>query len=487
MRYDAIVIGSGVGGSVAAAVMAANGQRVCLLEKNNRTGGVCASFEREGFSVDIGTHMFSRGRKGPLGRLTRRLGIAPIPFVQTEDLAHVSGFGQMLRIPRDVHRYPTFLAQAAWQLRLRPRDMWEATRFFGDILRFDEARLPEYDRMSMWDFVTGYTRNPRLVGLFGLLLGLYFILPLRDASAGEGIWCFKRMVFDRGLSYPRGGAAVVPNTFVDAARSRGADVLLNHKVSSVEVHGGAVRAVTCSDGQVLEAPVVIATTSLKDLIGLVGEAQFPSTYVDRVRALKSSMIAVQAKVALKRPLVEAGALVGVTGEGLDPTSLELGDLDRLYGDILEGRLPPLTPIYAPVPSNFDHSLAPPGMQLITACAAAPTSDIPLVQEGAVWEQNLMRSLSAMIPGIDGEILWSSTMSVQAIGRWMGKLYAPAVSTGQTPSQVGNRRPPVRTPVRGLYAAGCNAGGRGVGTELAAVSGEEAADAAICDLFNGLVY
>ena len=51
---------------------------------------------------------------------------------------------------------------------------------------------------------------------------------------------------------------------------------------------------------------------------------------------------------------------------------------------------------------------------------------------------------------------------------------------------GNRRPPVHTPVLGLYACGCNAGSRGIGTELAATSGAEAADRVIQDRSNGLI-
>jgi prolycopene isomerase len=56
-----------------------------------------------------------------------------------------------------------------------------------------------------------------------------------------------------------------------------------------------------------------------------------------------------------------------------------------------------------------------------------------------------------------------------------------VSTGQTPDQVGKKRPPVYTPLRGLYLAGCNAGARGVGTELAAASAMECVDRVLTDL------
>jgi prolycopene isomerase len=74
-----------------------------------------------------------------------------------------------------------------------------------------------------------------------------------------------------------------------------------------------------------------------------------------------------------------------------------------------------------------------------------------------------------------------TFSVEFIERWIGKDFGPAVSTGQTPDQVGRRRPTVHTPVRGLYLAGCNAGARGVGTELAAASAIECVERILADL------
>ena len=71
-------------------------------------------------------------------------------------------------------------------------------------------------------------------------------------------------------------------------------------------------------------------------------------------------------------------------------------------------------------------------------------------------------------------------SVAFIEKWIGKEFGPAVSTAQTPDQVGRRRPPVYTPVPGLYLAGCNAGARGVGTELAAASAMECVDRILAD-------
>ena len=93
-RYDTIVIGSGMGGTSAAALLAKAGLRTLLLEKNPRLGGSCSYYEKRGFHIDYGTHMFSRGWKGPLGAVQRRLGIPRerrVRFVRTRDIAVLRG------------------------------------------------------------------------------------------------------------------------------------------------------------------------------------------------------------------------------------------------------------------------------------------------------------------------------------------------------------------------------------------------------------
>ena len=134
-----------------------------------------------------------------------------------------------------------------------------------------------------------------------------------------------------------------------------------------------------------------------------------------------------------------------------------------------------------MPTNFDPSLAPPGHQLLTVCAVAPTSDVALARSRARWEEAMLRALRRVVPGLDEHALFVDRFSVDFIESWIGKEFGPAVSTGQTPDQVGKNRPPVHSPMRGLYFAGCSAGARGVGTELAAASAMECVDRVLFDI------
>jgi prolycopene isomerase len=190
---------------------------------------------------------------------------------------------------------------------------------------------------------------------------------------------------------------------------------------------------------------------------------------------------VQAKIALSKKLVSAGSLVGGVADDGGRAYADTEELRAAMDSLHDGRIPRVIPLYCPVPTNFDPNLAPPGHQLLTVCAVAPTTDIALKDPGPAWEEAMLRAMRRVVPGLDEHALFVDVFSVPFLERWIGKETGPAVSTGQTPGQVGDKRPQVVTPIEGLYIAGCGAGGRGVGTELAAASAMECVDAIVMDL------
>lgn len=485
----AVVVGSGIGGSAATLLLADAGIPVTLVEKNRRLGGSCSGYEKQGFHVDIGTHMFCRGNKGPLGDVLRRVGEeGAIRFVRTRDIAELRFFKpndphrvNAVAVPADLHRMPRFAVEIAFALDLSIPEAIRAARLFTHILTMSDEEVERWDDRTIEDFVAPFTDHAPTLAVFGFLLGLYFILPYWDVSAGEALYCFRKMARDNALSYPKGGSIAIPETYARLARARGAEVRTGSGVKRIVVAENRVTGVELEGGTLLPADIVISTSSLRTTVSsLVGKEHFPASYVDRALSIKGSYIAVQAKIGLKKKLVEAGCLVGGVGDGIDLASVDADDMKAMFQHLVRGEVPPIVPFYCPVPSNFDPDLAPPGHQLLTVCAVAPTSDVPLTHPPAAWEEAMLKAIRRVVPGLDDHAVFIDTFGVEFIEKWIGKEFGPAVSTGQTPDQVGRKRPPVYTPIRGLYLAGCNAGARGVGTELAATSAMECVDRILAD-------
>src|ERR1700681_1762093 len=59
MDYEVVVVGGGIGGLTTAAVLAARGVRVCLLERNSRVGGCVANFEHLGYAFEPTAGLYS--------------------------------------------------------------------------------------------------------------------------------------------------------------------------------------------------------------------------------------------------------------------------------------------------------------------------------------------------------------------------------------------------------------------------------------------
>ena len=73
-KYDAIVVGSGIGGMAAGVLMAHQGKKVLMVEKHDCLGGRVSAYKKGEFNFDLGVHIISRGNKGPLGEVLRRVG-----------------------------------------------------------------------------------------------------------------------------------------------------------------------------------------------------------------------------------------------------------------------------------------------------------------------------------------------------------------------------------------------------------------------------
>ncbi len=465
-------MGSGVGGSVTSALLAASGQRVLVLEKNAVPGGILASYRRDGFKIDTGSHLVSRGDRGPLAAVLDAIG-GPAPRFLTHPIPVRSRGMFAATAPARRSGLPAVARQAVRDLGIPPLDTVRLARMMFHVFTLTELELRRWDRRTLDDFVRRYTEHPGAYFLFSFLASIFFVLPPWEVSAGEAIRCLRWVLRDYRLSYVEGGMDSLVSAMLGRVVAGGGEVVTGARVRSIRRHGQRLHVATAA-GDEVEADAVACNLAPSDLLDLFEPGAVPADWAERVRGLRGSGSAHQVKLALRRPLVDEGCIIGgLSLSGLTTKDLTIDLMERTVGAIADGRVSDPLALYAPVPTNYDPSLAPPGRQLIVASIYGPVREDP-ADDPARWRESALRAIAGVIPGLEDELLFAEFTPIPAVGRWMGKGNNAAICNAQVPGQVGRDRLPVATPLAGVWLCGDGAGGRGVGTELAAASGMAAA-------------
>jgi C-3',4' desaturase CrtD len=298
--YDVIVIGAGIGGLTAAALLARDGYRVLVLEGHIEPGGCASSFERkrpngDRFIFDVGATLFAGfGPSGAHHWVGQRLGIA-WPVRRLEPAMEVW-------LPdRRVARW----GDARWAGQRRaafPAQAWEAERFWRE-----QERLADI----AWRFAARQPPMPpeRLGDLVGLLPSvrpeLALLLPqlprtVGGALAARGItdrrlrtfvdgqllisaqtvardcaWLYGAVALDFariGAHYVEGGAWELAHTLAAALARDGGRVRYRTWVRRILTRAGRAVGVETDRGERLAARHVVGNITLWDAVRLLGEA-----------------------------------------------------------------------------------------------------------------------------------------------------------------------------------------------------------------------
>lgn len=459
-----VVIGSGIGGAAVAALLAGQGFAVHLIERNRFPGGKTGSYERDGFICDMGVHYAGRGERGPLGEVARRVS-ADLHFIKRDPFLRMMKGTRSCVLPLQLTSLSS-LAKLGRLTGLKIRNLLGVYRFFRllkSVRREDDVE--PYDGMTLRDLLLSYTEDEEFHRLLDVFCGLMLVLPYTEASAGEFLWGFATWARDASCSYPRGGFRQIAVSYLQACERLGGRVRHGEAARAIRVEKGRVVGVE-TEKDFYPADLVVSNAGIKTTIALVGKDSFDPAYLRWAENLKDSAGAVTIKYAVDRKPVDLPITIHY-----DPGCNFSRDLEGMS----RGIVPDALPLYMPCTTLVDPTLAPKGKHLLLIGTTVPAS----LEAREVAERVLDRveeKIRGIVPGLYGHILWKHRTGLDYIDGLGGRGGGEAIGLAQRFDQVGKGKPEPRMPIEGLWLVGCDAGGRGIGTEQAADSALKVAEA-----------
>ena len=441
MKYDVIVIGSGIGGLAFGAVASSSlGKKVLILEKNSAVGGRLYSFQRDGFTLDIGAHVISQSEKGPLGSVLSAIGKeGSISWKHVRPMTSYQG---------NIFPFPKGL-----EGRISSDEYSTIQSVAREIVTMNDSDSHALDEVDLRTYLNRKgVRDPLSIACFNNIVMIYVCVPYHRASAGEFIRCFREEARSRASGYPVGGCGSISKVLADAIAAKGSEIQMSSKVKEIIVEKDRAVGVR-TDSAEYRAPIVVSNADgRRTLLDLLPKDVLPAKEYSRVQKMTYSYSMLIVRLALKHPVTDLKLITHIVA-GLEP--------ERYEKDLLAGRFPEEMPLFMPVPSNFSPECAPEGRQLITAGSIIPyeTPDMERLEE------IIVRTAEKILPGLKDAIMWRHVTTPEGLHRAVSENGA-IIGLGQSTDQVGKHRLGVETAVPGLYLCGAEAGGTGVGIELA---------------------
>ncbi len=266
-----IIIGAGVAGLAAASYARMNGYETLLLEKHDRPGGVCASWQRGGYVFDYCLHhLAGTAPDSPLHRVWRALGaLDDMPILNDESLVRIEApDGQALELYGDLDRL-----QAHMQA-LAPNDGAAIRRYVGAARSLAKADVMAMGLHDLAGNLRLALRMPTIMRCGGIrldqLAAQFSDSFLRRALAraqygmdGAGIPVMANVMFLAGLQRgdlgrPWGGSGAMAQRMADRYRSLGGEIVYGATVREIIVESDRARGVRLADGTEHRADVIVS-------------------------------------------------------------------------------------------------------------------------------------------------------------------------------------------------------------------------------------
>jgi len=487
--YDVIVIGAGIGGLSAAALLAKAGKSVLLVERHDRPGGYAHGFRRRDYHFDSGVHLVSGcGTQGyrngsTIHKISQVAGIDPQAIflpIQTYARAVFPEFEVALQAGEDAfitgltERFPQERSRLLSLIRLC-RVLAEEAMLAEEILEQGKsahvsparvlANLLRYRRTTVTEALDEFLVDARLKNICA---SLWPYLGLPPSKLSFLYWATMMAGYTyEGAYYCRGSFQTYANLLAKAVEHQGGEVLLNSSVRRICVEQGKVSGIILENGQIIRANVVVSNIDIGQTADLlIGREHLPEGYCQKLQNMTPSLSVFVNYVATDLPISE-------TTHSHESFFYESFDHEAGYALTQNGRSNWFS---ATLPCLTDPSLAPDGQQILLLTTLCPFQiGISWRQAKKDFQQRLLEKAERHFPGLNDHLLFVESGSPRTLERYTLNHQGAAYGFAPTPNQVGSNRPGVRGPLPGLYYTGhwTRPGGGVVGVSVSAMLAAQA--------------
>ncbi len=308
-HFDVIVIGSGIGGLTAAALLSKAGKSVLLLEAHDRPGGYAHGFQRKQYWFDAGVHLISGcGPEGYAGgqiihKVLKALDVEKdIQFIPVNPFSQVFYPGLELDLPVTAEAFVKSLGKVfpRQQTGLKKlvalcQQVAEEITIADEMMeqmdyKTAKAQLPglfRYRKATLAQVASEFIDDDEMLGVFSSQWP-YLGLPPSKVSFVYWATMLTGYMVD-GSFYCKGGFQALADVLVKAIRQQGGEVRFKTPVEKILTQNQRVTGVIAK-GELIETTAVVSNADVKQtVLQMVGENCFPAHYVRKLQTMQPSL------------------------------------------------------------------------------------------------------------------------------------------------------------------------------------------------------